>query len=76
MLGLLVPEHDAENVILDDFLDALGDAAEELFAVKDGGDFAADLIEQSERIGLLRVREEKALRNGVRITQQRKRADF
>jgi len=31
-LGLFVPEHDAEDVIVDDFLDALGDAAQEFFA--------------------------------------------
>ena len=76
MLGLLIPEHDAENIILDDFLDALRDAAEELFAVKDGCDFAAHFVEQSERIGLLRVGKEKALRDGVGVTQQRKGVDF
>jgi hypothetical protein len=69
MLGLLVPEHDAENVILDDFLDALRDAAEELFAVKDRGDLAADFVEQSESLGLFRVRKEQALGNGIGVTQ-------
>src|SRR5713226_6851450 len=69
MLGLLVPEHDAENVILDDFLDALRDAAEELFAVKDRCDLAADFVEQSESLGLFRVRKEQALGNGIGVTQ-------
>jgi len=45
VLGLLVPKHDAEHVILYDLLDALGDAAKELFTVKDGCDFAADFVE-------------------------------
>jgi hypothetical protein len=36
-LRLFVPEHDAEDVVIDDFLDALGDAAQELFAVQNGG---------------------------------------
>src|SRR5712672_2562978 len=45
MLRLFVPEHDAENVILDDFLDALSDAAEELFAVENGSHLSADLVE-------------------------------
>src|SRR6266403_1863715 len=73
MLGLLVPEHDAENVIFHDFLDALGDAAEKFFAVEDGGYFTADFVEQSERIGLIRMRKEQALRDGVRITHQGER---
>ncbi len=44
MLRLFVPEHDAENVILHDFLDALGDTAKEFFAVQDGCDLAADFV--------------------------------
>ena len=76
MLRLLVPEHNAENVILHDLLDALGDAAKKFFAVEDGGYFAADVVEQSERIGLIRMRKEQALRDGVCITQQRKGAGF
>ncbi len=76
MLGLLVPQHDAEDVILDDFLDAFGDAAKELLAVKDGSDFAADFVKQGEGIGLVRVRKDHALRDGVRVTQQGKGADF
>jgi hypothetical protein len=76
MLGLLVPEHDAENVVFDNFLDALRDAAEELFAVKDGCDFAAHFVEQSERIGLFRVRKEQALRDGIGVTQQGESSEF
>ena len=76
MLGLLVPEHDAEHVILYDLLDALGDAAKELFTVKDGGDFAADFVQERESIGLFRVRQKQALRDEVSVTQQCKRSDF
>jgi len=68
MLGLLVPEHDAEDVILDDFLDALGDATKEFFAVEDRGHFAADLVKQGKGIGLFGVRKNHALRDGVRLT--------
>src|SRR6202158_1223709 len=75
-LGLFIPEHDAEDIIVHNFPEAFGDAAKELFAVKDRRDFAADLVEQSERIGLFRMRYEQALRDGVSLTQQRKRADF
>src|SRR5260370_1109194 len=43
-LRLLIPEHDAEDVIIHNLLDAFGNAAKELFPVKDGGDFAADFV--------------------------------
>ena len=76
MLALFVPEHDAEDVVPHDFLDALRDAAEKFFAVEDGGDFAADFIKESKGIGLIRMGKEQALGDGVRIAQQCKRADF
>src|SRR6266403_383955 len=76
MLRLLVPEHDTKDVILYDFLDSLGHTAEELFAFKDGCNFTADFIEQGKGVGLLRVGKEQALRDGISVTQKRKRADF
>src|SRR5713226_893117 len=44
MLRLFIPQHDAENVIVDEFLDALRDAAQKLFAVENGSDLAADFV--------------------------------
>src|SRR5437870_2396048 len=39
-LRLLVPKHDAEHIVVDDFFDALGDAPQKLFAVENGGQLA------------------------------------
>ena len=69
-LGLLVPEHDAEDVVVDHFLDALGDAVEKFFALQDGGELAAYLVQEHERFGLLRMREEKTLGHRIGITQK------
>ena len=45
-LRLLIPEHDAEDVIIHNFLNAFGDAPEKLFAIKNRGQLAAHLIQQ------------------------------
>ncbi len=45
-LGLLAPEHDAEDVIIHDLPDAVGDALEELLAIENGGQLPAHLIQQ------------------------------
>ena len=66
-----IPEHDAEDVIVHNFFDAFGDAAKELFAVKDGGDFAADFVQERKRIGLLGIGSEQAGWNGVSVARER-----
>ncbi len=71
LLRFFIPQHDAENVIVDEFLDALRDAAEQLFAVEDGSDFAADFIEQGKRIGLFRIGSKQAGGNRVSIAHER-----
>jgi len=53
MLSPFVPKHDAKNVVVDEFLDALRYAAQQFFAIEDGSDFAADFVEQRQRVGLL-----------------------
>ncbi len=45
LLRFFIPQHDAENVVVDKFLDALRDAAQQFFAVEDGRDLAADFVE-------------------------------
>jgi hypothetical protein len=50
---LLVPEQDAEELIVDEFLDAFGDAAEEFVASEDRSEFAADVEEEGEGLMLL-----------------------
>ena len=75
-LGLFVPEHDAEDVIVDDFLDALGDAAQEFFAVQNGGELAAHFVEEQEGLGLFRMRGEKALRHWIGIAEEGKSSEF
>ena len=51
--GIFVPEHDVEEVVVDDFLDAIGDALEKFVAGEDGGQFAADVKQQREGLVLL-----------------------
>src|SRR5438128_6231183 len=51
-LQLVVIEHEAEDLIIDNALGQLGGAAKELLDVKDGAHFAADFVEQKQRIGL------------------------
>ena len=69
MLCGFVPEHDAKHVIVDEALDALGDAAQQLLAVQDGGQFAADVVKQGECFGLLGESSKKAPWNGVHIAK-------
>ena len=40
-------------MVVNQFFDAVRDAPEEFFAVEDGGDFPADIVEQRERIVLV-----------------------
>ena len=75
-LGLFVPQHNAEDVVIDKALDVLGDAAEEFFAVEDRGQFAADLVEEYERLGLLGVGSDEALRDGIGVADHRKGSEF
>ena len=51
-------------------LDALCDAMKKLLAFEDGGEFAAHLVQEHERFGLLRMGEEKTLGHRVGITQK------
>ena len=59
-LGLLVPEHDGEKVVVDELLDAFGDAAEKLFAVENGRKLAADVVKERKCFGLFRMGSEQA----------------
>src|SRR5256885_12264333 len=76
MLGVFVPQHHAEHVVVDQFLDALRDASQELFSIQDGGNLAANLIQQGQSIGLLGMRDKKTRGYGVRIAYQRKEREF
>ena len=69
-LGLLVPQHDAEHVVVDDFFDALGDPPQKLLAVQNGGQLAAHFMKQRQRLSLLGVGYKQTLRNRVRISEQ------
>ncbi len=75
-LGLLAPEHDAEDVIIHDLPDAVGDALEELLAIENGGQLPAHLIQQGKGLGLFRKTDVKTLRNGIRITQEGESSEF
>ena len=59
----LVPEHDGEDVIVDELFDVLGDAAKEGVAVENGGEFAADIVEKRECFGLIGIREKQRRRH-------------
>src|SRR2546429_250540 len=54
-LRLLIPEHDAEDVIIHNSPDAFGDAAEKLFAFRNLVQLAAHLIQQLYGLSLLRI---------------------
>jgi len=54
-------------MVVDEALDALGYTEEQLFTIKDGRQLAADVIQQGERLGLLRVGSQKARWDGVHV---------
>src|SRR5437667_11283178 len=69
-LRLLVPKHDAEHIVVDDFFDALGDAPQKLFAVENGGQRAAHIVKERQRLSLLGEVYKKTRRNSIRISEQ------
>ena len=69
-LCLLIPEHNRENVVIDQLLDALSDTPQEFFPVQNGCQLMADLIEKTQRLGLLGLRHIEAGRHGIRVTKQ------
>ncbi len=75
-LSAFIPEHDAENVVVDDFLDPLRNLAQQFLAVEDGGDFAAYLVKQREGAGLLGIGDEQTRGDGVGVADQRKCGQF
>jgi hypothetical protein len=48
--GFFIPQHYAEEVVVHDLLDAVGDAAKKLVAIQNGRDFLADLGKQREAL--------------------------
>ncbi len=52
VLGAVVPEEDAEHLEVDDALEEVGDALEEIVGVEDAGDLAGDVVEDAEGLGL------------------------
>ena len=76
MLGPFVPKHDAENVVVNEFLDALRYAAQQFFAIEDGSDFAADFVKQRQRVGLLGIRHEETSGDGISVAHKRKWREF
>jgi hypothetical protein len=74
-LRLLVPEHDAEHVVVDNFPDALGNAAKKFLTVENGGQLAADFVKQGKGFRLLGVGDKQTLGNRVGIAQQSKRPE-
>src|SRR5205085_1191800 len=75
-LCFLVPQHYREHVIVDDLFYAFGDTPEELFAIENGSEFAADVIEQAKRLRLIRESSDQRLRNGIRLHLRRKRSEL
>ena len=52
LLAALVPEEDGEHLEVDDALEQVADALEEVVEVEDAGDLAGDLVEDGEGLGL------------------------
>src|ERR1700722_9735353 len=75
-LARFVPQHHAKNMVVDNALDTLRDAAQQLLAIQNGGQLAAYVIEQRKRLGLLGERTQKALGNRVHIAKNGVRAEL
>ena len=52
LLGAVVPEEDGEHLEVDDALEEMADAFEEVVEIEDAGDLAGDLVEDGEGLGL------------------------
>ena len=52
LVGTLVPEEDGEHLEVDDAAEEGADALEQIVGVEDGGDFAGDVLEDGEGVGL------------------------
>ncbi len=52
LLCALVPEQDGEHLEVDDALEEMADALEQVVEVEDAGQFAGDLVEHGEGLGL------------------------
>ncbi len=70
-LGVFIPQHHAEDMVVDQLLDPMRHAPQQLLAIENRSNFAADLVEQAEaRAGLLRIGDEQTCRDGVGIADQ------
>ena len=47
-----------------------------VFAIENGSEFAADVIEQAKRLRLIRESSDQRLRNGIRLHLRRKRSEL
>ena len=63
-------------MVVDDFLDALCNFAEQLFAVEDGGDLAAHLVQKREGAGLFGIGNQKTRGDGVGVADQGKASEL
>jgi hypothetical protein len=63
-------------LIVDELLEALGDAAKKFVAVEDRGDLATDVIEQAESVSLLQVGDKEARWDGIGVAYHGEWGEF
>ena len=51
-IGAIVPQQDGEHLEVDNALEELADAFEEIVEIEDAGDLARDVVEHGEGLGL------------------------
>ena len=76
VLRRFIPKHDAEDIEVHQGFDAVGNAAEELFAIEDGGELAADVVEQGKRAAVFGKVGENGRRDRISVADGGKASEF
>jgi len=63
-------------VVVDELLDVLGDATEKGFAVEDGGQLAADVVEERESFCLIGISKKQRRRGRFSGSEARRGREF
>ncbi len=69
-LGVFVPQHHAEDVVVDQLFNPMGHAPQQLLAIENRSNFAADFVEQAKCAGLFGIGGEQTCRDGVGVADE------
>src|SRR5271156_1667060 len=75
-LGIFVPDHDVEDVVVDEALDAFGDGAQQDGVTDQWRKVAADFLEEREGFGLFVGGGEETGRKRVRVAERAEKFAF